>query len=585
MISELNREFLVCLECSRFWQTDDNSMHDIRRWLAAVLLYSLIALGNSHAAADDSGTSDVGAYILQAEMALQRQDYLMAAREYRKAAELSDNPDVARQAAATGLNFGFYEEALKSAKRWLKLDDKSDEARAFVAQLSFLTGDTRTAKRQFGHLLDKSKEAPGEKLLILSRYLSEEGDPERADKLVRALAKPYPDSGSAQYAVATMAMRSGDIDYAKDRAQRAIDLDPENLKFRLLYARVLLAAGEVDAAIDYTARIVGDDPDPDPDARMELAVLYMLADRADDALSQVNQVLLEQSGRMDALRLMAIINFHNDNFDVAWDDFNDLLASGQFRMDALYYLGRIADLRDEVDRAIRFYSEVRFGSNALPSQQRAAALMVLEKDDVQGAVQLLDEFAMAAPANAVDALLAKAQLYATAGEYDESIKLYDKAIGFRPDDELVVLSRADALMRGGRLDDALDSYVVAVKRWPKNANVLNAYGYTLADRTDRYREAEKLIRKALKYEPENPAIIDSMGWVLFKMGRYDEALVELERAYAGMQDHEVAAHIIETLVALGRRDEALERLAAAEEVTPDSKLLKDVRERLFADET
>ena len=102
------------------------------------------------------------------------------------------------------------------------------------------------------------------------------------------------------------------------------------------------------------ARIVGDDPDPDPDARMELAVLYILVEREDDALSQVNQVLLEQPGRMDALRLMAIINFHKGFLDAAWDDFHDLLASGQYRMDALYYLGRISDYRGEHDRAIRF---------------------------------------------------------------------------------------------------------------------------------------------------------------------------------------------------------------------------------------
>ena len=135
-----------------------------------------------------------------------------------------------------------------------------------------------------------------------------------------------------------------------------------------------------------------------------------------------------------------------------------------------------------------------------------------------------------------------------------------------------------------RIDDAVAAYADAARRFPKSALSLNAYGYTLADRTDRYVEAEKLIRKALRYEPESPAIIDSLGWVLFKLGQYDEALVQLERAYEGMQDHEVAAHIVETLDALDRRDEALEFLEAAEALTPDSHLLEDVRKRLFPDE-
>ncbi|MDH3861516.1 MAG: tetratricopeptide repeat protein, partial [Gammaproteobacteria bacterium] len=276
--------------------------------------------------------------------------------------------------------------------------------------------------------------------------------------------------------------------------------------------------------------------------------------------------------------------FHKGHLDAAWDDFNDLLASGQYRMDALFYLGRIADFREETDRAIRLYAEVMDGSNAVASQTRAATLLAHKKDDLNGALRQLDEFAEQSPTNAVEVLSAKAQLLASVENYDEALKLYDKVVSYQPDDEYSALGRSELLLRMGRLDEALESYSDAVRRWPKSAMALNAYGYTLADRTDRYREAEKLIRKALRYDPESPAIIDSLGWVLFKLGRHEDALVELERAYEGMQDHEVAAHIVETLVALGRRDEAMEWLVKAEEAKPDSPLLKDVRGRLFADD-
>jgi tetratricopeptide (TPR) repeat protein len=558
-------------------------MHETRRWLAAAALWTLIAITSTPANADEADTSEVGAYILQAEMALQRNDYLMAAQEYGKAAKLSDDPDVARQAVLVAMAYGFNREALSSAKRWHKLDKSSDEARMFLAQVSFRLGDLKTAKRQYSYLVEKSDEPPGDKLVMLIRYLSDEGDPENADKLMRSLARPYPESALAQYAVAAMALRAGDTEFAIASASRSIELNPDSLQSRLLYARALLANGEPDKAIEYTARIIGDDPDPDPDARMELAIMYMMVDREDDALSQVNQVLLEQSGRMDALRLMAIINFHKGHLDAAWDDFHDLLSSGQYRMDALYYLGRIADYRSEHDRAIRFYSEVREGSYALPSQQRAAALLIQENDDLEGAMQQLDAFAQTSPSNAIKVLVAKAQLLASVEEYEEALKSYDKALSFDPDNEGAALSRAEVLVQMGRLDDALDAFAAAARRFPKSAMTLNSYGYTLADRTDRYREAEKLIRKALRYDPESPAIIDSLGWVLFKLGRYEEALVELERAYAGMQDHEVAAHIVETLVALDREEEALERLIAAEEKTPDSPILKNVRERQFTD--
>ncbi len=558
-------------------------MHEPRRWPAALTLSVLAALAGPAAAADEPDYTNVNAYILQAEMALQRDDYLQAAREYRKAAELSDNPEVARQAAATGLVYGFDREALRAARRWVELDGDSRDARLLLAQLSHRTGDTRAAKRHFARLVNDKDKAPGEQLVELLPYLSEGGDPADADAIMRALAKPYGDSSRAHYAVATLALRSGDVQYAIERVQRAIELDPEHLKSKLLYSRALLARGDVDEAIDYTARIIGDDFDPDPDARMELAILYMMADRPDDALSQVNQILLEQTGRTDAVRLMAIINFHEGRLDAAWDDFNDVLMSGQFRMDALFYLGRISDHREDTDGAIHFYSEVRRGSNAVAAQRRAAVLLLEEKDDLKGALELLDDFADDSPSNAVAAVQTRAMVLSLAREYEEALRYYDKAVRFRPDDESTVLSRAELLVRMDRVDEALASYAEAVRRWPKSAMALNAYGYTLADRTDRYREAEKLIRKAIRYDPDSPAIVDSLGWVLFKLGNFEEALDHLERAYAGLPDHEVAAHIVETLVALGRRDEALQRLEAAEESTPDSELLADVRRRLFDD--
>jgi tetratricopeptide (TPR) repeat protein len=131
------------------------------------------------------------------------------------------------------------------------------------------------------------------------------------------------------------------------------------------------------------------------------------------------------------------------------------------------------------------------------------------------------------------------------------------------------------------LDDAVDLYNEAVDRWPESPMSLNALGYTLADRTDRHAEAAKLIKKALKLDPESAAIIDSYGWVLYRQGEYDEALKQLQRAYEMLKDPEVASHIVEVLSKLGRDDEARQALADAELLFPDNDLLKGTRERVF----
>ena len=558
-------------------------MHQQLRWLSALWAVTVLTLFCPIALADDEeARSEAAAHLLQAELALQGSQFQEAVREYRKAAQISDSVDIARQATRVGYSFGFNDEALLAAERWLELDEDSDEALLYVAQLQLRLGEMRSARRNFKKLIERGDEEADVRLLSLVQVLSEE-DPDAADEVMRWLAKPYKKSAYAQYATAVMAMQAGDTDYAEERALRAIELDPDWTKAKLLYARTMLLAGRQDEAIEYTARLIGDDPDPDPDARMELALMMMTAGRDDDALSQINQILLEQPSRADALRMMAIINFRLENLDAAWADFQDLLASGRFTMDALYYLARIADIRQEHDRAVRLYSQVKSGPNVVISQRRASALIAYEMDDPQKALQQLEEFGNNSPSHAIDMVLARAQLLASLERYDEALDFYDKYVDYRPDDESALLGRAELLLRMDRLEDAIEQYREAAKRWPDSAMSLNALGYTLADRTDEYREAEKLIRKALEYDPDSPAIIDSLGWVLFKQGEYEAALVELQRAYEKLDDHEVAAHIVEVLDALGRRDEALEVLEDAESRHTDSKLLDDVRNRLFPD--
>jgi tetratricopeptide (TPR) repeat protein len=547
------------------------------------LLFLISSSISTLALAGQDRPSDASAHILQAEMALERKEYLAAATEYRKAAELSDSVELARKATRLGFTYRFNDEALLAAKRWVELDRQSEEARAFLGQLYFRVDDLRNARRQFERLIKDDPEDPAKRLLSLIGYLSDEGKPERADKLMRSLAKPFKDSAMAHYAVAIMALQAGDSEYAKERATEAMRLEPDYVRPKLLFARALMYEGKQEEAIEYLAHLIGDSPHPDADARMELALMYMLTGRDDDALSQVNQVLLDQGGRRDALRLMAIINFRLERLDAAWDDFQDLLASGEYRMDALYYLARIADYREQYERAVRLYREVRYGSNTIFSQRRASALLAHQLGDVEGAFELIDSFAEESPSNSVEMVAVKAQLLVSLDRYDEGLALYDKAIEFRPDSENLLLGRAELLLRIGRLDDAIAEYRKTVARWPESSMSLNALGYTLADRTQNFAEAESLIRQALAIDPKSPAIIDSLGWVLYKLGRPEEGLVELQRAYDRLDDPEVASHIVAVLVELDRRDEALLLLQSAEKKFSDNELLKSVRERYFSD--
>ena len=547
--------------------------------LAIGMACVLLSATPQHLLADDA--EDLSEHLLQAELALQNNQYQEAASEYRRAAELSDDPEIAQQATQVAYSYGFNKEALKSAKRWAKLDGENDEALLYVSQLYLRNGEIRNSQRSFEKLLKRGQQPADERLLALIPFLSQE-DASLAYELMLKLAKPYQDSAEANYAVAVMALQAGEAETAGERAKKATEIEPDWVKPHLLYARAMLLSGDEDGAIDYTSRLVGDDPDPDPEARLELAIMLLSAGRDDDALSQVNQILLEQPARTDALRLMAIINFRLDRLDAARDDFQDLLETGHYTMDALYYLGRIADRNSDLKQAFRYYSQVTRGSNAVISQRRAAGIIALNGDEEE-ALEHLSEFAEINPNFAVDMLQSKAQLLSSLERYPEALEYYDKVVAYRPDSEGAHLGKAELLLRMDRLDDAIELYRKTAKRWPDSAMTLNALGYTLADRTDRYDEAAKLIQKALEMDPESAAIIDSWGWVLYRQGQHDEALIQLERAYERLRDPEVASHIVEVLWALERHDDAETTLANAELLFPDNGLLKSVRERLLSD--
>lgn len=548
-----------------------------RKLLNLCVLAGILAIAMPVQSAEES--EEAANHIIAAEEALNQQRYQDASREYRLAADLSDNPEVAKTATRIAYSYEFNEDAIRSARRWSELEPDSDEAILYIAQLYLRTGEIRNSRRSFEKLLEKGEEPVDEQLLRLVPVLARE-DSQNAYEVMRQLARPYRKSPFAHYAVAVLALDAGELDIAAERAQEAIEIDEDWVKPHLVYARTLLLSGDEEAAIDYTSRLVGDDPDPDPEARLELAIMLVSAGRDDDALSQVNQILLEQPYRTDALRLMAIINFRLDRLDAARADFQDLLDSGNYRMDALHYLGRIADRKGEQDDAVRYYSQVTGGSNAVLSQSRAAGILAAQGEP-EKALEYLNRFAEVNPNFAVDIVRVKAQVLASIERYDEALEQYDMAVAYRPDVEGLVLGRAELLLRMGRLDDAIAQYEEATKRWPESSMSLNAFGYTLADRTDRYDDAEKLIRKALKLDPESAAIIDSWGWVMYRQGNNEEALLYLEEAYEKLHDPEVAAHIVEVMWALERHDDALAALEEAELLFPESDELKKVRQQIF----
>lgn len=551
------------------------------RYIYIALLAGVAGCAGAAETTGQESADTVAAYVERAETALANYELKKAATAYVTAAEASNNDETARRATHLAYDLGFSDEALRAARRWAELAPNNDEALLYLAQLQLRDGQLRQSEKTFRQLLQRSDSDAAKRLLSFVPFLSQENG-EDANKLMRRLAKPYKTSADAQYAAGLVALDAGKGEEAGERALEALKLRPDWLSAQLLRARSLLVSGDIEAAIEYSAHIVGDSFDPDPDARLELALMYLAAEREDDALSQINQVLMEQPGRPDALRLMALINYQQNNIDMAWNDFQDLLNTGHHSEDAFFYLGRIADERGEAVQAVRLLMQVDKGPNVVAAQKRVGGLLV-QLGRPEDAIEHFTKFARRQPSYALDMLYARGQVNAGVGNYADALADFDRVVLNVPEDEGALLGRAELKLRLDNLDGALADYRLAAKRFPNSALSLNALGYTLADRTDEFAEAYRAIKRALELDPRNPAIIDSHGWILFRQGNYDAALAELERAYQLMKDAEIAAHIIEVLWTQKRAEDAMAFLVQAETDHPDDGRLAALRERLFPD--
>src|SRR5690606_19422695 len=173
-----------------------------------------------------------------------------------------------------------------------------------------------------------------------------------------------------------------------------------------------------------------------------------------------------------------------------------------------------------------------------------------------------------------DAYLLEAELRNDAGDGPGELDAFARGLAAFPDDSALLYSRALAWERRDDIARAEADFRKILVAEPENVAALNALGYTLADRTDRYVEALELIDRARVAEPGNAAIIDSYGWVLYRLGRKEESLVELRRAYTLQKDAEIAAHIGEVLWVLGRRDEARRYFDDARKLDPENRALQ-----------
>ena len=258
-----------------------------------------------------------------------------------------------------------------------------------------------------------------------------------------------------------------------------------------------------------------------------------------------------------------------------------MLSLGQRTDEAHYYLGRIAEDGGDEDAALGHYNQVQDGRELLSAAQRAGIILV-GKGALEESHAGFERRRRAHPQQGEQLYALEADLLTQAGELDAAMDILNKALHEYPESNSLRYSRS--MLGEQRNDLALMERDLRsiIDRDPDNATALNALGYTLANRTDRYEEAYTLIARALELQPDEPAILDSMGWILYRKGDYSGALEYLTRAYARFPDPEVAAHLGEVLWVSGDTEGAIRVWQGAVMKSPDHEILVETINRLGA---
>ena len=567
---------------------------------------------------ESSRRVDFDSHLLLAEIARERQEFSTAVEHYLAASLIAEDPGLAELTTELAQQLGLDEIGAQATERWLELRPDNTRVRLYIAVFKLRSADREGALTEFEAFVDGASNTNAA-LARSIEVLANEADERGATDIVAALVGSHPDIAEGHYGLARLFMRDNDLTSALTSAERAAMLSPEWEEAQLLYARNLVISGRTEEGLALAARLA--EQEDTLEVRLEYAELLLSAGQGAEAKTLLDEVLAENPGLPEAVRALAFLTLTENQLEEAKGHFNDLRAHARYRNEAFYYLGRIAETEEQQLQAMRSYSRVTEGNNAVEAQLRAARLLYTNLDDQEGALQHLREFGIANPRYNNEMLVGQGEILVQLDRKDEAMELLSDGLEKDPDDgglraaqiQLYVIQAQDAISAAehrtaerilrralntypddtslryaqaliyqeqGRFRRAVTVLESLVDDHPDDAGLLNALGYLLTDEMDRHAEARGYLEKALATEPNNPAIIDSMGWVLFKLGHYEEALAHLERAFEMFPDPEVAAHIVDVQWALGNVDQAQELLRESLGEHPNSPHLQELDQRL-----
>lgn len=515
---------------------------------------------------------------LLGELALQRGDTRLGADAWYDLALRTRDPRALARATEVAGFARQYDRALELSRLWLEVEPDSAQARQAQSSLFVLTNRVEELAPQLARLLEEDKANLPANLLHLNRMLARLTDKAATQKLVDLVARPYDSIPEAHLAMAQAAANAGDNLRALSEIERCLQLRPDWEAAALIQAQ-LLARQSNQRAIDALEAFVGRNPDTQ-EARMTLARLLMAEKRFTEARAHFDKLIQKNPDNAEITYMVGMLALQHGDTAAGRSHLERLLKSDfPDKPTVHYFLGQLDQEQNNLESALAHFLEVSAGDQYISARSRAAQIL-WQQGKPDDARELLRNTRTATDAERTQLVLAESQLLRELGRQNEAYIALETALTAQPDNPELLYEAALTAERLGK-PEILEAHLKRLlKLKPDHAHALNALGYSLADRNLRLPEAHTLIAKALSLMPEDPFILDSMGWVLFRQGELGKALKTLERAYGIKADPEIAAHLGEVMAQMGLRDDARKFLEEAAGKNPGNSLIDNALKKL-----
>ncbi|WP_256329385.1 tetratricopeptide repeat protein [Nitrosomonas sp. Nm33] len=524
-------------------------------------------------------TSELLFDFLLAETALQRDNLDVAVERYAKLARETRDPRIAERAADVALRARRPDEAEEAITLWVDIEPDSINARQAAAALFVSIGKLDKARPHLEKLLSSEKGSVDKAFMHLSRLLSRHSDKKAALKLLQQLATPYPDLPEAHFAISQAAWNANQLDLALKEMKKALALRPDWEVAAIHQGRILQKIANAEAMTFYENYLAKYPKAND----MRIAYVRMLMSEKNfvSARDQFQKLMRENPFNADIALAVGLLSLELNDFDGAEENFKKALDLGYEDPNNIYFnLARIYEVTQRFDAALETYQKISGGERYLPAQIRYAVLL-FRKEGIDRARQHLQRLTPENEQQRIQLILAEAQLLREVNADQEVFKLLDKNLEKIPDQPDLLYDRALAADKIGKFDIVEKDLRRLIELKPDNAHAYNALGYSLAERGLRLPEALALIKKAVELAPEDPYIMDSLGWVYYRMGNLGEGLNYLNLAFTTRPDPEIAAHLGEVLWAKGAKEDAEKVWRSALEANPGNEMLLDTMKRLM----